>query len=320
MRKLFSVIIVVFVLLFSCEKTNKLEKEIDAISMDVSIERFDQLFANTSPENLSKLKEEYLFMFSKRYNDSVWINRINDTLLQQLAIETKKKFNDFNEVKSEIESFFKHLKYYNKTFKSPRVIGYTDYVDYRNKIFVTDSIVLIALDTYLGSTHEFYQDIQRYLVQNFESSQIVSDLASEYAKQKIYQSKRKTFLDEMIYYGKEYYFKDVMIPFKTDAEKIGYTLDQINWAIANEYNIWTYFVENELLFDTDTKLVVKFINPAPFSKFGLELDNESPGRLGRYIGWQIVKSYMDNNEVSLEKLLTTEAEEIFNKAKFKPRK
>ena len=70
----------------------------------------------------------------------------------------------------------------------------------------------------------------------------------------------------------------------------------------------------------DPKLIPRFISPAPFSKFYLEIDNESPGRVGAWIGWQIVRSYMKNNEVSLPQLLHTSAKEIFEKSKYKPKK
>ncbi|MBT8260037.1 MAG: gliding motility lipoprotein GldB, partial [Bacteroidia bacterium] len=231
----------------------------------------------------------------------------------------KVAFKDFKQ-KQEIENLFKHLKYYNKTFREPRVITVTNDIDYRNKTIVTDSIVLIALDTYLGKDHRYYDNIQKYLAQNFTPSQIVSDLASQYAFKSIYQSETKTFLDEMIYYGKELYFKDKVIPFKSDAEKIGYTEEDYIWAQENEQYIWENFVEKQYLFDTDTKLVSRFINPAPFSKFGLQLDSESPGKLGRFIGWQIVRAYMKNNNVSLQEMLKTEPVEIFNNSKYKPRK
>ena len=312
--------IVILCLAFSCQNENKLEKEIAEIDVKVNVERFDKFFAQVTPNGLTQLKEDYPFMFSKRYNDSLWIARINDTLQQQLNAEVNKAFTDSNLFEGEIESLFQHLKYYYKAFKTPRIITVTSDVDYRNKTIVTDTIVLIALDTYLGTDHEFYGGMHHYLKQNFKPSQIVSDLASQYAQQHIYQLKRKSLLDEMVYYGKVLYFKDTMVPFKEDEEKIGYTKEQLDWAIANESNIWRYFVENELLFDSGPKLVERFINPAPFSKFNLELDRESPGRLGQYIGWQIVRTYMRNNDVTLQQMLRTNADDIFNNSKFKPRK
>lgn len=312
--------IVIICLAFSCANDSKLEEKISKIDIEIKVERFDKLFARVTPEKLPELKADYPFMFSKIYSDSVWINRINDTLQQQLNFEVEKLFEDSSLFENDVHSLFQHLKYYYKEFKTPRVITVTSDVDYRNKTIVTDSIVLIALDTYLGTNHEFYQGLPLFLTKNFNAPQIVVDLASNYAEKQIYQAKRKSFLEEMVYYGKILYFKDVMIPFKKDDEKIGYSSSELDWAIANESNIWRFFVENELLFDSDPKLLERFINPAPFSKFYLEFDSESPGRLGQYMGWQIVKAYMKNNNVSLQKMLAMNAQDIFNNAKFKPRK
>jgi len=312
--------IVIICLAFSCANDSKIEEEISKIDIEIKVERFDKLFARVTPEGLPELKADYPFMFSKIYSDSVWINRINDTLQQQLNLEVEKLFEDSSLFENDVHSLFQHLKYYYKEFKTPRVITVTSDVDYRNKTIVTDSIVLIALDTYLGTDHEFYQGLPLFLTKNFKAAQIVVDLASNYAEKQIYQAKRKSFLEEMVYYGKILYFEDVMIPFKKDEEKIGYTSSELDWAIANESNIWGFFVENELLFDSDPKLLERFINPAPFSKFYLEFDSESPGRLGQYMGWQIVKAYMINNNVSIQKMLAMNAQDIFNNAKFKPRR
>ena len=73
------------------------------------------------------------------------------------------------------------------------------------------------------------------------------------------------------------------------------------------------------MYSTDNMLNQRFLDQAPFSKFGLELDNESPGRLGRYIGWQIVRAFMEKNPVSLKQMLTMSEEEIFKQSNYKPR-
>ena len=305
---------------FSCQNSSKVEKEISGIVLNLNIERFDQLFATSAPSELPALKQNYPFLFSKRYADSVWVQRMSDPIqqLQNKAVDSI--FEDFSSIESEIISFYQHLKYYNKALKTPRLITVLSDVDYRNKVVVTDSIVLIALDTYLGADHEFYASFYDYIKQNLNKDQIVSDLATAYAEQLIYQPKRVTFLEEMIYFGKQLYLKDLLIPFKDNNQKIGYSSAQYEWAEENEFYIWQYFVEKELLYETDRKLLSRFIIPAPFSRFNLELDSESPGRLGQYIGWQIVKSYMENKETPLLQMLQMEATEIFNNAKFKPKK
>ncbi|MEP3838677.1 MAG: gliding motility lipoprotein GldB [Algibacter sp.] len=311
----------VILMVVSCKKENALETEIAKIDTDVKIERFDRLFAQVNSGKLSSLKAAYPFMFSEKYTDSFWLAKKSDTLQVQLFNEVDKAFADFESTELEIESFFNHLKYYYPEFNPPRIITITNDVDYRTPVIVTDTIAVIALDTYLGSNHEFYGGIANYLKANFNKSHLVVDLANAYAEKYTYHPKRKTLLDEMIYFGKLLYFKDVMLPFKTEAQRIGYTQEDIDWAIANESYIWRFFVSRELLFSTDAKLPRRFINPAPFSKFYLEeIDGDSPGRLGQYIGWQIVRAYMKQNNVSLKDMLIKSTEDIFNNSKFKPRK
>lgn len=315
---LFLLLLMVFM---SCKDENQLENHIAEINTDIKVERFDLLFANTNIKTLPNLKKAYPFMFSNKYKDSFWLAKTQDTLQQKLFEEVKNTFKDFNKTEEDIESLFNHVKYYFPEFNPPRVITTTSDVDYRNKVIVTDTIALIALDNYLGDNHEFYGNISNYLKSNFSKEYVVVDLAEKYAEKYIYQTQKKTLLDEMIYFGKQLYFKDVVITFKTEAERIGYTQDQLDWAIANESLIWRYFVDRELLFSTDSKLPSRFINPAPFTKFYLEkIDAESPGRLGQYIGWQIVRAYMNQNDVSLKQMLIKNTEEIFNNSKFKPRK
>jgi hypothetical protein len=145
-------------------------------------------------------------------------------------------------------------------------------------------------------------------------------LLASFSRGKISPPSDNTFLAQMIYAGKELYIKDVLLPEYSDADKIGYKPEQITWCQENESYMWRYFIEKKLLYDTDQKLISRFINPAPFSKFYLEIDNESPGRVGAWIGWQIVRSFMENNEVSLQQLLQMDAKEIFEKSKYKPKK
>lgn len=310
-----------FMMFMACDKQTGLENEISKINVELEIERFDQLFANTTELELPKLKSEYPFLFPSRVPDSVWVETLKDTIQQELFEEVNKTFNDFSEVELDIYKLFQHLKYYDKTFVEPRFITVTNNVRYRESVVVTDTIALVALDNYLGAEHHFYLSIPAYLTENFKPSDIVVNLAEAYAEKYAYQPVRKTLLDEMIYFGKLLYFKEIMIPFKTDSEKIGYSEDQLTWAINNESEVWSYFIERELLFSTDSKLPSRFLTPAPFSKFYLEIDNDSPGRIGQFIGWQIVKSYMkQNKDVDIFKMMQTNAQEIFDNTKYKPNK
>jgi hypothetical protein len=211
------------------------------------------------------------------------------------------------------------MKYYFPKTKTPKVITLISDMDYTNKAIYADSLIIISLELYLGAAHKFYT-FPKYLKQNFEERQMMPDVVKSFSLGKIAPPADKNLLSKMIYFGKELYLKDILLPDFTDAEKMGYTPEQIVWCQENESYIWRYFIEREMLFSDEQKLASRFIDPAPFSKFYLEIDNDSPGQVGSWIGWQIVRSYMENNNVTVDQLLKMDAKEIFEKSKYKPKK
>ena len=112
MRRLI-VLLIVFSSFYTCKKVNRINIEVANIKIDFAVERFDRIFAESTPNNLPKLKQEYPFMFSDRYPDSLWINRMKDTLQRQLYTETDQVFKNFEDEKKDITLLFQHLKYYS---------------------------------------------------------------------------------------------------------------------------------------------------------------------------------------------------------------
>ena len=308
------------VLFISCDSSSKREQEIEAIPMDVKIVRFDQEFARATPATLGNLKKKYPVFFPEQFHDSVWIGNLQDTLQQQLNAAVEAQFPSEEAIEDQLLPLFQHIKYYFPEFEAPTTVTVTSDVDYQNKAILADTLLVLAIDTYLGEEHEFYQNIKQYISKNLKPSQIGPDVAEAYARQLISPPTGRDLLSQMVYFGKELYLKDLWLTDVSDAEKIGYTESEMQWAMDNEEDMWRYFIERELLYDTDPKLGPRFIFNAPFSKFYLEIDNESPGRVGRYIGWQIVRSYMENNSVTVPQLLIKSADEIFKDSKYKPRK
>lgn len=309
----------VFIVLMACNSKPDKEEEIANIPMTFEFERFDQIFSETTIDELQALKERYPIFFPEQYADSIWELRLSDTLQLELQHEVSKAFPDETNLKWDLLNLFQHIKFYFHEFQAPIVYATTSYVDYKNKVILTDRYLVIALDTYLGEEHPFYEGIQKYITKNLTASQIIPDVATSYARTYIARPAQRTLLAQMIYYGKELYLKDLWLATSSDAIKIGYTEDELLWVKENEMDMWRYFVENELLFSTNATLSQRFINPAPFSKFYLEIDNESPGMTGRYLGWQIVRAYMENNPVSIQQLMIMEADEIFKNSKYKPK-
>jgi gliding motility-associated lipoprotein GldB len=318
MRKIIF-IITLMIAFVSCDKKSKEEKAVEAIPVAIKVVRFDKLFFETTPQDLDKLKLDFPFFFPKGNDDRVWLDKMQNPLWRELYTEVQKKYSNFGSVQKELEVLFKHIKYNFPQTKTPKVITVISEMDYNKKVIYTDSLVIISLELYLGKEHKFYQ-FPKYLKQNFEQNQILPDVVSSFSIQRISPVSDKNLLSLMIYFGKQLYLKDVLLPEYNDAEKMGYTLEEIKWCEENESYMWRYFIENEMLYSDDQKLANRFINPAPFSKFYLEIDNESPGRVGAWMGWQIVRSYIKNNEVSLVQVLQLNAKELFEKSKYKPKK
>ncbi|WZL89864.1 gliding motility lipoprotein GldB [Salinimicrobium sp. 3283s] len=309
-----------FASLLSCAENDSKEKEITAIPIDLELKRFDQRFANATADSLPALKKEFSFLFPRQYPDILWVQKMEDTIQLELNEAVATQFPDLRETEDELEQLFQHIKYYFPQRNIPKVITLTSDVDYRNQVVWADSLLLVALDTYLGMDHPLYTGVQDYIKKEMQKDQIAVDAAGAFAQTVVPGPSSRSFLAHMVYYGKMLYLKDILLPFKTDAEKMTYLPEEFSWAQANEDQIWRYFVERELLYSSDSDLQTRFLYPAPFSKFFLELDAEAPPRLGQFLGWQIVQQFMEKNDVSVKEMIETDAETIFKKSKYKPRK
>lgn len=312
---------VLFALFFGCKEDSKEAQEINKIKVDLTISRFDREIAAAQASDIPLLKEKYPYLFPEQYPDSIWVNNLKDTLQISILKEVEGAFGDFKEEAEKIERFYKHVLYAFPQERLPKVVTVISNVDYNNPVIITNELVLLGLDNYLGPEHKFYQGFQKYIAAGLDQKYLLSDIASAFSKKVVaYPSNDRTFLAQLVYYGKVLYLKDKLIPFESDAIKIKYSQEDMDWAAINEEQIWRNFIENEYLYSTDKKLALRFLDPAPFSKFQLELDSESPGRLGRYLGWQIVRSFMENNNVTLQQLLELPATEIFKKSNYKPKR
>lgn len=307
-------------ILASCDKKSKVEAIVKDIPIQLSVTRFEQDFFEAKPSDLQKLKAQYPAFFPKEVADSVWTNKMKNPLWRELYNEVQIKYSNFEPQTKAIAAFLQHAKYYFPQTKTPKITTLIYEMDFNTKAIYADSIILIPLEMYLGKSHKFYE-FPDYQKQSLESSQILPDLAGSFAQTKIRPSKDKTLLSLMIQAGKELYIKDLLLPEFSDADKIGYTPEQIKFCLENESFMWAFFIEQNLLYNNDSKLANRFINPAPFSKFYLEIDNETPGRIGAWLGWQIVKAFATNNpEIKIQQLLVSDAEAIFTKSKYKPKK
>ena len=316
----YSFALVFLLILFSCQSDKEQRQEtIKSIDVDVELTRFDSIFMNTPPEKVVQLREKYPQFFPDQTNDQMWVEKRKDSLMQVIYQEVEQQFSSTDSLQNQLQKLFQHYKYYFPDKKIPEVYTVAEYVDYRNKVLLNGNNLIISLDNYLGKDHRFYTDFEDYISKLQTKNQILPDVVDALSEDLVNTEKQRTFIAHMINYGKTEYLKDRLIPFVAEHHRLGYTDAELEWAYDNEKQMWRYFVEKELIFSTKKNLLNRFLYNGPFSKFYLKFDRESPPRLGRFIGRQIIKSYVEQHpEVSLEKLMEMPGEKLFQASNYKP--
>lgn len=281
--------------------------------------RFEQLFYNGSETSLKKLQKTYPYFFPSETPFEVWVQKQNDSLQKALFVATKAVRTDVLS-----QDLQKLLGRFRNSFTNPmipkKIITLISDVDYENKVINADSLLLISMDVFLGEEHPLYEGIPLYIRQNMNPKQIMPEVAEALSVKEIPVVRERSFLAHMIYHGKIHWLKQQLLPEMATEDIIGFSSQQLSWSEANEKKIWNYFIANELLFNTHSDLLSRFIRPAPFSKFYLDIDYESPGRIGQWLGMQIVMSYAKNTNKTVEEIINTPYMDLYRASKYKPRR
>lgn len=328
----------IYLLVSAC--SNKDKVDVSAITIDLNIERFDQDLMKIDPsrinEELPTLIKKYP-VFYKDYFEKIlglgdtenfeYVNTLKQILegnpLQDLQHETDSIFPDLEKQKPALLDAFKHIKYYYPAWNVPKIITYIS--GFQVQTPIGNGYVGIGLDMFLGNNSKFYpalvETIPRYISRRFTPENITPRVVEVITREELFPelNNDKSLLAKMIYNGKLLYFMKAVQPELADSTIIGYSNEQMEWANNYESDSWAYFLEQELLYSTDYMKIQKYLAEAPFTP-GLGEKNDSAPKLGLFIGWQIVKKYMENNpDITLQKLmLTKDAQHILKKAKYRP--
>ena len=320
--RLYHIFLTLFLLplFIACKREQKPEVDVSGVPVNLKLIRFDQRFYEGGPENLDQLKAEFPYLFPQPNPDSIWTSKMQDEDERYLFKESQEEFGEFSEQEEDLRSLFRHLKYYFPDFREPKVITVISNVDYDNKVILADSLLFLSLDMYLGADHEVYQAFPAYVKQNYNPANMLADVAESYAERIVPPADANSFVSRMVREGKKLRLMQALMPEASKELIMGYTEEQWEWSMVSESEIWKYFIQNEMLYSTENDLTTRFIEDAPFSKFYLEVDKDSPGRIGAWFGWQIVEAYMKNTDSGLLDMLREDNEAVFRKSKYKPRK
>jgi len=255
-------------------------------------------------------------------SDSAFINerffRFSNPHIDTLLMEVNSTFKDGADLRKQLRDAFANVKYYYPDFKIPMVK--TVITGLETDLLVSDSLIAIGLDYYLGPTARYKPDLYSYMQRRYTPQFILPSIMLLYGIDGSFNKtdlSDKTVLAEMISYGKAYYFAKQMLPCLPDSVLIGYTAEEMAGAQQFEDLIWSRFVEDEVIYSTSHQVKQRYIAERPKT---LEVGEKCPGRIGTWVGWQIVKKYMKSHpEVSLPQLMQTEnANQIFKESGYRP--
>ena len=310
---------------------NRLQVDVSNISIpDVKIHRYDvDLFRVSIPDlknGLETMQQQYYFFLGTDLSDPKKLNEMKAYLENPRNIEFQKaclsRFKDLSGIEKELTEAFRHWKYYFPDARIPRVYSYISGGDYPNPVQLVDSVMIIALDTYLGKDFKPYfgDGLPAYKAERMNRDHIVPDCASEIVRTLCPENiAAMTLLDAMVDAGKRLYLVDALIPDIPGHLKLDYSREQYDWVRKNESHIWAAIIENRLLYSSDGQYFRMFLSDGPYT---MEFTKDSPPRLGEWIGLQIIQAYMQKNPgISLRQMIQEkDAQKILSLSGYKPEK
>ena len=304
------------------------------IRIPFQVVRFDSLLYETDSADLPALYE----MMRTRHPDFLKFythimtgpgTKVKDTIdflramkhpgLKRLYDTTQMILGDLTPEKRDLHRAFQYVRYYFPDRPIPTIYFYISEFAVGASTY-GDSVLAVSLDYYLGKDFPYPQMyFPDYIKRNMDADHLVAWAMHAYANELVGDVPGDHFLDYMISNGKALYLLDHFLPDTPDSILMNYTGAQMQWVKDNEFNMWSHFVHENLLYSTKMKDFRKLINPSPNST---GMPPEAPGRTGNWVGWQIVKAFMRRHpKMTMSELVRiTDSKRILKESRYKPRK
>ncbi|MCE1199875.1 MAG: hypothetical protein LWW85_12980 [Marinilabiliales bacterium] len=321
--------------LISCHR-NPLKKELSGIACNLTVHRLDQALGTIQATNIEEkiplMRKDFGSYFEWYNTEILAIGNSRDSLYRSYLLTFLKDplytvakarsdsiFGNFDPYKKELEQAFRYCRSYYPNRTLPEIFTYLS--GYNRAISTLPDAIGISLDNYLGAGFPEYRKLQglyEYKRRNMEPRKLLYDALNGWIEREFeYKGQTENLVSTMIYKGKLLYFLDALVPDGPDSLKIGYRKKDLDWCQVHEGDMWKFLIEKRLLFSGDRMEVVHFIQPAPFTApFG----QQSPGRAGVWMGWQIVRSYVRKHpETTLQQLMAeNDYHKLLNESGYSP--
>lgn len=325
-----SVLLVLMGLLAACNSTKKSEAQLgnEALpTVNISIERLEQrLFACKTPADIKSLLDSNATLRQVYFpaqafgstealaNDLARLT--NDKNLREFYEQGQQMYGNLSEIQTALAGALAHVKAYNPKAKVPRI--YTMFTGFMgNDLFVSDSLIVIGLEYFMGAKAKYRPQVYDYQLRRYQQPYIVPQIMVLYAAQ--YNETNyadQTLLAEMLYFGKSFEFAKQMMPTAADSLILPYSTVQLTETAQAQDLVWAHFIDNQLLYKTDHFTKGKYSGESPSTPV---IGPRCPGGIGRWLGWRIVRKYLQQNpDVGLKALMQNKnAQQILEQSKYR---
>jgi len=316
--------------------------DVSDIQVNAKIERFDKAFFSVDTNNIKQglynLTKQFPYFTNDFVVNVLGVAPLNDTSItsfiacrnfistyNSLKDSLEPKFQNFDWLEKELKHSFQFIKYYFPKYQLPqKIVTYIGPFD-APAVALTPSALAIGLQLYAGENFSFYISAQgqeiypKYISRRFEPPYITINCIKTIAED-LYpdNDENKSLIEQMIKKGKYWYLLDKFLPETADSLKTGFSQKQLDWCEKNEGSIWNFFLQSENeLYTIDPDIIKNYIGEAPNTA---GMPDVSPGNIGQWVGWQIVKKYVEKNpNITPAELMSTDEKKIFDETKYKPR-
>ncbi|PJJ48769.1 gliding motility lipoprotein GldB [Hymenobacter chitinivorans] len=313
----------------SSNETCQADPEVAKIPVTVQLERLEQPFFQI--KNVAEAKQflrqqpafTTYFLGRKQFpSEDILAQKLvslsTNQGLQKLGRESEAEFKDTQALQAELKQLFQHVRYYFPAFPVPPVKTFVSGLS--QDLFVNDSLMVLSIDFFAGPKASYRPNVPEYILRRYEPAYMLPTAAlaisGKYNQKKLTD---QTMLSEMVQFGKSLYFAEKVLPCTADTLLIGFTGPEMANLQFNEAKVWAHFIEKNLLYNTSPFTIQKYIGERPNVP---EIDKTCPGRVGAWVGWQIVRKYMaEHPNVTLAQLMAQkDPQRILNESRYRPRR
>ncbi|MBR4912975.1 MAG: hypothetical protein IKZ54_09080 [Bacteroidales bacterium] len=339
---IFCIILTFCVVLTSCKKKaaqvkvakpDLTEEQVKtAKNVEINILRYEQDLFNMDTKNMAAgFKTLYGKYPENIIANGAWNNTamlqsikgfISDPVIKEIYKDAEAKYRDLSDFENQI---IPALTLYLTHFPDERTPGFCTLVsgiDFQMpSVFGYENTIFVCLDMYMGKDYKQYGQagMPKYIAARCEPKYMATDCFSKALVYRHLPDKTLvTLLDNMVDAGKKMLFTQTMFPNVPAQDILGYSKEQYDWATSHESSVWHYLVEKNLVYDNTENVIRRMIDETPFTR---DFGNDSPGRLGYFIGFQIVQSYMKNHPgTTLKELMKmTDSQKFLKDSGYKPK-